>query len=119
MSVIQNPVILAAASSLQALKLSGMSPYAVGRTSWEGLSTLTGLTSLTLQFIPASPAHNALTLGLQGIHHVAGEPSPETVVSMGEAHPVLRLEHLPAGVQELQLANCYVGVPATGCLRAG
>jgi hypothetical protein len=104
---------------LQALKLSGMSPYAVGRTCWEALSTLTALTSLALQFIPASPLHNALTQSHQGVHHGAGEPSRETVVSLGEALPVLRLEHLPAGVQELQLANCYVGVPDTGCVRAG
>lgn len=33
--------------------------------------------------------------------------------------PVLRLEHLPAGLQALQLTNAYVGVPAAGMLHAG
>lgn len=103
---------------LQALKLSGLSPYAVGRTSWEALCTLTALTSLALQFTPSTTTQHILTLGHPGVRHVPGEACAEPG-RLGEVLPVLRLEQLPASVQELQLANCYVGVPATGCLCAG
>lgn len=97
---------------LQALQISGVYAYAVGNTSWEGLNTLTSLTSLALQFRTEDKnAPRSFFSGCRGLLQFTGE--------WGVAPPIVRLEHLPASVQELRLANCYVGVPAEGCLRAG
>jgi hypothetical protein len=96
----------------QALQISGVPAYAVGSTSWEGLSSLTGLTSLALQFKPADKREpRSLFSGCRGLLQFTEE--------WGIAPPIVRLEHLPAGVRELQLAHCFVGLPAEGCLRAG
>lgn len=96
---------------MQSLKLCGLPSYAVALTQWHGLSTLTALTRLVLQFQPASSTMQVMCSGFAGLKQPISSP--------GGGLPVVRLEHLPAGVQELQLASCYVGVPAEGCLRAG
>ena len=96
---------------LQQLRLSGLSFYAVAHTSWEGLSTLTALTSLALQFVPGTLPIFPVGEGCVGLK--------QPVRSVGGGLPVVRLEHLPASTQQLQLMNCYVGVPASGCIRAG
>lgn len=96
---------------MQALKLSGLPPYAVAYTSWEGLSSLTALTSLALLFEPPNNMHRCIADNCRGL-----KQPPE---SPGGAMPVLRLEHLAAGLAALQLTNAYVGVPAAGMLRAG
>lgn len=96
---------------MQVLKLSGLPPLSVSLTSWEGLSRLTGLTSLTLQFQPPSQANTILAERCNGL-----KQPPE---SPGGSMPVVLLEHLPTGVRELQLASCYVGVPVDGYMRSG
>lgn len=96
----------------QALQISGVHAYAVGNTSWEALSSLTALTSLALQFKPEDKrGPRSFFSGCRGLLQFSEE--------WGVAPPIVRLEHLPASVQELQLAHCYVGVPAEGCMRAG
>jgi hypothetical protein len=96
---------------MQALKLSGLPPLSVSQTSWEGLSRLTGLTSLALQFQTPSKANTILAEGCSGL-----KQPPRC---QGGSMPVVLLEHMPIGVLELQLASCYVGVPVGGCMRSG
>jgi len=96
---------------LQQLKLSGLPAYAVGRTTWEGLSQLTALTALALQFTPMSSTFDTVCMTCSGLK--------QPVRSPGGGLPVVRLEHLPPTLQELQLTSCYLGVPASGSWKAG
>jgi hypothetical protein len=84
---------------------------AVSETSWAGLSACSSLTRLVLKFLPVHSDWE------DRVERSLGLKRPATAV--GGGMPVLRLEHLPAGLRELQLSGCYVGVPAQGCLNAG
>jgi len=91
---------------LQQLQLSGLPSTAVLGTSWDGLSSLTSLTSLQVQLtlpqVPASP-------GTGG----NDDATPVYSTLLEEAAVQLRLQSLPKQLRELQLTNVMVVVPAT------
>eukprot|EP00775_Hariotina_reticulata_P004481 gene4481-4735_t len=91
---------------LQQLQLSGLPSAAVLETSWDGLSNLTSLTSLQLQLtlpqVPASPGAAGSNVEVS----LTSTLQEETAVQ-------LRLQALPNQLQELQLTNMMVVVPAT------
>lgn len=111
--------MLTAWPQLQSLQLAGVPAFSVGHTSWSGLSTLTCLTSLALQFVlPSATVQIVCRMSysanspLQGLCRAAMSP-------MGVGMPILQLDQLPAQLEELQLSRAFVCLPATGSMRLG
>jgi hypothetical protein len=84
---------------LVALRLANLSAAAVQHTDWQGLSSLSCLTSLALQFLP--PTRDSCAATHDNARVKAGLP-------------LLRAELLPPTLVQLQLAHAYVCVPFGG-----